>query len=102
MKLIDNRSALKAKHRIETYNLGPPDHCRVTDSIGWICEYLKIKPELEFTGGDRGWVGDNLFVFLDTPEIQNEGWQAKYTIQQSIETTIGWLRENQWVFEKRQ
>jgi len=34
------------------YNLGTDEYCQVSDSIGWICAALGLKPELQFTGGD--------------------------------------------------
>ena len=40
----------------------------MNDSIGWICGHLGVAPALEYTGGDRGWIGDNPFIFLDTRE----------------------------------
>lgn len=51
--------AAKAQHRAEVFNLGLPEYCQVKDSIGWIGEALNLQPRLDFTGGDRGWIGDN-------------------------------------------
>jgi UDP-glucose 4-epimerase len=87
--------------RAHIYNLGTPEYCRVTDSIGWITEYLGLTPQLIFSGGDRGWVGDNPFIFLDTTRIQKTGWHAKLTIRSAVIKTLEWLRENQSVLEKR-
>jgi UDP-glucose 4-epimerase len=90
-----------AKHRSEIYNLGTDEFCTVKDSISWICERLKVNPTLEFTGGDRGWVGDNPFIFLDTTKVRKTGWRPALTIRQSVERTVDWLGDNQWVFEQR-
>jgi UDP-glucose 4-epimerase len=94
-------TAREVKHRSQVYNLGAPDYCRVIDSIGWICEHLGLEPKLEFAGGDRGWVGDNPFIFLDTSKIRKTGWSPKLTIRRGILRTVSWLRENSWVLEKR-
>jgi UDP-glucose 4-epimerase len=94
-------TARDAKHRSQVYNLGAPGYCCVTDSIGWICDHLGLKPKLEFTGGDRGWIGDNPFIFLDTAKIQKTGWRTQLTIRQSTVRTLEWLQANQWVLEKR-
>jgi UDP-glucose 4-epimerase len=94
-------TARQAKHRVETYNLGADEYCRVTDSIGWICGHLGLKPRLEFTGGDRGWVGDNPFIFLDTKKIRATGWKPALSIQQGIVRTLAWLQQNQWVLRRR-
>jgi UDP-glucose 4-epimerase len=93
--------AAKAKHRVEIFNLGTAEFCQVRDSIGWICEALKIKPRLDYTGGDRGWIGDNPFIFLDTKKIQATGWAAKLTIRDGILRTLRWLQANPLVLESR-
>ena len=94
-------TAREAKHRVQVYNLGTEEYCQVKDSIGWISEHLGIQPELRFTGGERGWVGDNPFIFLDTKKVRATGWASKLTIQQGIIRTLAWLQENQWVLESR-
>lgn len=93
--------AAKAKHRVETFNLGCDHYVQVNDSIGYICRALGLKPRLEYTGGDRGWVGDNPFIFLETKKIVATGWKPQLTIQQGIERTLQWLQANQWVYEER-
>ena len=90
-----------AKHRVEVYNLGTEEYCQVTDSIGWICQHLGLQPKLEFTGGERGWVGDNPFIFLDTAKVRATGWASGLTIQQGIIRTLSWLQKNQWVLARR-
>jgi UDP-glucose 4-epimerase len=94
--------ARSAKHRCEIYNLGAEDYCTVKDSISWICERLKVSPTLEFTGGERGWIGDNPFIFLDTAKVQKTGWRSELTIRQAVEKTVDWLAQNQRVFAKRE
>jgi UDP-glucose 4-epimerase len=93
--------ATKAKHRVEVFNLGAPEYCQVNDSIGWICESLSLKPRLEYTGGNRGWIGDNPFIFLETAKIQATGWKAQLMIREGILRTLRWLQANPWVFESR-
>ena len=94
-------TARQARHRVQVYNLGADEYCRVTDSIGWICGHLGLQPELQFTGGERGWVGDNPFIFLDTAKIRQTGWSSRLTIQDGIIRTLAWLEQNQWVLTQR-
>jgi UDP-glucose 4-epimerase len=101
LHVIEQEKASKAKHRCEVYNLGAAEYCTVRDSISWICGRLGLDPELEFTGGERGWIGDNPFIFLDTKKIRDTGWQNALTIQCAVLKTLDWLRANSWVFEKR-
>ena len=90
--------ATKAKHHVEVFNLGTPEYVQVNDSIGFICRALGLKPRLEYSGGERGWIGDNPFIFLDTKKVQATGWKTALTIEQSILKTLDWLRANDWVY----
>ena len=101
LHVMNRETARSAKHRCEVYNLGAEEYCTVKNSISWICERLKVAPTLEFTGGERGWVGDNPFIFLDTAKIRGTGWRSELTIRQAVERTVDWLQDNEWVFEKR-
>ena len=74
---------------------------QVNDSIGYICDALDLEPRFEYTGGSRGWIGDNPFIFLDTKKIRATGWAPALTIEQGIRRTLQWLQENRWVYEDR-
>lgn len=91
----------KAADKVNIFNLGVDGYCEVNDSIGWICEELGVKPQLDYSGGDRGWIGDNPFIFLDTKKIQALGWTPKYGIREGVIKTVKYLRANEWVFEAR-
>lgn len=94
-------TAKTARHHTQIYNLGAPEYVQVNDSVRFICGALGLKPRLEYTGGDRGWIGDNPFIFLDTKKIQATGWRPKLTIEQGIIKTLRWLEANRWVYEAR-
>ncbi len=100
LHVIGLNVAAKARHRVEIFNLGTDEYCEVRDSVGWICKKLGLAPILEFSGGDRGWIGDNPFIYLDTRKVRQQGWVPQNTIQQSVEATVDWLTANQWIFEK--
>jgi len=101
LHVVDQGTARSARHNVQIYNLGTDEYCQVTDSIRWICQHLKINPRLEFTGGDRGWIGDNPFIFLDTQKIRATGWKPKLTIEQAIVRTLQWLQQNRWILQRR-
>lgn len=86
-------------HVHEVYNLGVDDYCNVTASVGWIAERLGLSPTLEFTGGERGWVGDNPFIYLDTTKILATGWQPRFTIREAVERTVDYLLASEWLLE---
>jgi len=87
--------------RVHVYNLGTDQYCQVNDSIGWITETLGVKPELRYTGGERGWVGDSPFIFLDTKKIRSLGWEPKLTIREGVIRTLEYLMHNPWIYEAR-
>jgi len=91
----------KADEKVNIFNLGVDGYVEVNDSIGWICEELGVKPRLEYSGGDRGWIGDNPFIFLDTKKIESLGWTPKFNIQQGVIKTVQYLKNNEWVFDTR-
>jgi UDP-glucose 4-epimerase len=92
----------KAKEKLNIYNLGTDEYCEVNNSISWICEYLHLSPKLIYSGGDRGWIGDNPFIFLDCTKIKSLGWKAELSIQESVIRTVAFIDNNSWILSKRQ
>ena len=97
----ERRTALDTHGRFAVYHLGVPAYCSVEQSAQWISAELGLTPRLEFSGGERGWVGDNPFVFLDVSEAMAIGWKPKYGIEESVRETARWLSNNFWIFDKR-
>jgi UDP-glucose 4-epimerase len=62
---------------------------------------LDLNPRVTYTGGDRGWAGDNPFIFLDTARIRALGWRPKLGIDESIRRTVAFLHDNPWIFERK-
>jgi UDP-glucose 4-epimerase len=91
----------RAGEKVNILNLGRDEYCQVNDSVGWICERLGLEPRLEHTGGDRGWIGDNPFIYLDCSRMRALGWEPRHTIRESIVKTLDYLTENQWLLENR-
>jgi UDP-glucose 4-epimerase len=91
----------RTRGEVQVFNLGTDHYCRVVDSIGWISQRLGVTPTLEFTGGDRGWIGDNPFIFLDCSKIRRLGWAPKLTIQEGVWRTLDYLRANPRLLEAR-
>jgi UDP-glucose 4-epimerase len=84
--------ALRASpNRLGIYNLGTDEYCQVNDSIGWICEALSVRPELSYSGGDRGWIGDNPFIYLDCTKMRELGWRPTMSIRDAVVRTVRWL-----------
>jgi len=90
-----------AKDKVNIFNLGTQEFVEVNDSIKVITQKLGLDPELKYSGGNRGWIGDNPFIFLDTAKINELGWKPKLTIKEGIAKTLEYLEKNKWVLEKR-
>lgn len=91
----------KSGEKVNIFNLGTDEYCEINDSIKWICSHHNISPKLVYSGGDRGWIGDNPFIFLDCSKIIKLGWKPKYTIKEGIIKTLIYLEENEWVLDRK-
>jgi UDP-glucose 4-epimerase len=98
LHVISDSAARRTRHGVAIFNLGTDEYCTVRDSIDWICQRLGVSPELRFLGGNRGWIGDNPFIYLDTAKIRQTGWNPRFNIRHSVEETVDWLVANPWVF----
>jgi UDP-glucose 4-epimerase len=92
----------RSAERVNIFNLGQDQYCEINDSIAWITGHLGIKPRLQYSGGDRGWIGDSPFIFLDTSKIRSLGWSPKVSIKEGVIRTLEYLQANRWVLEARE
>jgi len=90
-----------ARDHVNILNLGTDEYCQVNDSIRWITEHLKLEPEIHYSGGERGWVGDNPFIFLDCRRMRALGWKPKLTIREGIVRTLEYLEQDRFLLGAR-
>jgi len=50
----------------------------------------------KYTGGSRGWVGDNPIVHLDVSKLKSLGWNPKVSAEEAIQRTIRWTITNRF------
>jgi len=86
--------------RLGIYNLGTDETVLVDDSIAIICEHMRVDPELEYTGGTRGWPGDSPLIHLDCSRIRSLGWTPTLSIRESVLRTLRWFDANPFVWEE--
>ncbi len=91
----------KATGAVNILNLGTDEYCQVNDSIRTICEQLGVTPDIRYSGGNRGWIGDNPFIFLDCSRMRALGWKPKLTIREGIVRTLEYLQRNQALLQAR-
>ena len=90
----------KAHAKVNLFNLGPDEYCRVDDSIQWICGHLGVRPRITYAGGERGWVGNSPFIYLDCARIRALGWKPRLSIREGVIRTLEFLRAHPWALER--
>ena len=80
--------------KVNIANLGTEEYCEVNDSIGWITENIGVSPVITYEGGERGWIGDSPFIYLDTAKVRKLGWKAKVSIREAVIKTLEYLKSN--------
>ncbi|MFI5020464.1 MAG: NAD-dependent epimerase/dehydratase family protein [Alphaproteobacteria bacterium] len=91
----------RAQDKVNVFNLGTEEYVQVEDSIAIITAHLGLSPRRTYGGGERGWIGDNPFIFLDTTRIRALGWAPRVGIRQGIIRTVDWLKANPWIYQRR-
>ena len=83
--------SLKSESPINILNLGTDEFALVNNSIQWICQELGVSPQISYSGGDRGWVGDSPFILLDCARMRSLGWAPKLSIREGVARTLRFL-----------
>lgn len=100
IEALISRMTFPSGNKAEIYNLGTDEYVTVDDSIEIICKEMKVTPERSYVGGDRGWVGDNPFIFLDCAKIRKTGWKPRYSIRDSVKLTTRYLLDHPDLMKK--
>jgi UDP-glucose 4-epimerase len=94
--------AAAERHREEpgahVYNLGTQETVIVDESVAIITEHMALEPQIEHTGGRRGWTGDSPLIHLDTARIRGLGWRPTLTIREAVIRTLGWFDANEYAW----
>ena len=88
----------KSTQRINIFNVGSKETLTVRESIDIICKTMELTPKLSFGDSKGGWIGDNPYIFLSTDKLLELGWSCKFSIHQSVVSTVEWLNQNKWCF----
>ncbi|MDS1032607.1 GDP-mannose 4,6-dehydratase [Porphyromonadaceae sp. NP-X] len=74
--------------RFNVYNLGSNTRTKVKEIAKMVIEEMGLNATINYTGGDRGWVGDVPEFKYDVSKINQLGWKAKYTSNESVRLAI--------------
>ncbi len=81
-------AAERATDRVNLFNLGTSDRITAREIGEKVVAAHGGRARMEYTGGDRGWVGDVPQTFLSIDRILALGWRPRYTSAQAIDRTI--------------
>ena len=70
------------------YNLGSDSRTKVKEIAAMVIEEMGLNAQIEYTGGDRGWVGDVPEFKYDLSKINALGWYAKHDSNTSVRLAI--------------
>ena len=85
------------------YNLGNDYFISVVEVARIVLDEMKLKNvKLEFSGGERGWIGDSPLVHLDTTRVRKLGWKPQTSIEEGLRRTVRYLNENSDLLSARQ
>jgi UDP-glucose 4-epimerase len=77
---------------VEAYNLANNETCIVRKLAKIVVEEMGLKNvKYDFTGGDRGWVGDVPVTILSIEKARKLGWKPKISSEEAIRRTVRYL-----------
>ena len=85
----------RSSNRVNIFNLGLQEQTTVDELADLVIAEMGLsKVKKRYTGGTRGWIGDNPVVYLSTKKVRELGWRPKMSPADAIRLTARWtLRE---------
>ena len=85
----------KTKGPVEAFNLGQPKQTLVDEVADIVIEEMKLDGvKRNYTGGERGWIGDNKLVELSLEKMKKLEWAPKVSPEEAIRKTARWTIAN--------
>ena len=84
MRFIDGH----ARDRVNVFNLGTSDRTSVREIAEKVAAVHGGHVRIEYTGGERGWVGDIPQQLLSVEKVRRLGWSPKHTSGEAVDLTI--------------
>ncbi|MFW5957231.1 MAG: NAD-dependent epimerase/dehydratase family protein [Natronomonas sp.] len=69
---------------VNTYNLGTRTTTSVRRIADIVADEMDLDPTYEFTGGERGWVGDVPRMRLDVEKLADAGWEPSISSDKAV------------------
>jgi UDP-glucose 4-epimerase len=78
----------RGREAVNLFNLGTREQTTVREIAEKVVAAHGGRARIEYTGGDRGWVGDIPQSFLAIDKMRELGWEPKYSSAGAIDRTI--------------
>ena len=79
----------------DVFNVGSGEWITVNEIATIVCDEMNLTNiNFEYTGKDRGWLGDIPKFLLDINKLKKLGWKPKYNIEQSIRKSMEFLNHH--------
>jgi len=80
---------------VNIFNLGHVKQTTVDEIASIVVREMKLNTvKRSYTGGNKGWIGDNPVVNLDISKMKSLGWAPKVSPEEAVATTAKWTIEN--------
>ena len=81
----------KSSKRVNIFNLGLQEQTKVDELADIVIEEMGLSNvRKKYTGGERGWIGDNPVVYLSIKKMQHLGWKPEMSPNNTIRETARW------------
>ena len=77
--------------RVNLFNIGGPTRANVRRIAEIVVEEFGSNARIEYTGGDRGWVGDVPSVDYNVERIASLGWSPRHDSEAAIRIAARWM-----------
>jgi len=85
----------KSSDTVNTFNLGLDVQTTVDRVADIVIEEMGLeKVNRRYSGGRRGWIGDNPIVELSIEKIKNLGWKPTVSPEEAIRMTARWAAQD--------
>lgn len=81
----------KSSRPVNVFNLGLQEQTSVNELADIVIREMGLSNVVKkYTGGARGWVGDNPVVYLSIKKIRALGWKPRTSAKEAIRLTARW------------
>jgi UDP-glucose 4-epimerase len=78
----------KTRGPVEIFNLASEGVTRVSFIAEEVIRQSGGSAKIRYTGGDRGWVGDVPYTWLDGSRVQALGWTPKLNSDEAVRRAV--------------